>query len=198
MLFIEILFTNIVPQKFSSDNGKEFSSDTLAYVCEEHGIKQHFTSPYTPRSNGKTKNFNKFLKTSIRKLCQKDNAAWDQALDQILCTYSICPYSSTCEAPYTLLYFRDPPMPIHKLIQPVETSKGVNTPAKQIEQSRVTLSMAAKMLEKMRENQKRYYKNRKSTHTFKVGDLVLYQKHNKEKLDLKWESNYRIIKFPHL
>ena len=57
--------------------------------------------------------------------------------------------------------------------------------------------MAAKMLEKMRENQKRY-KNRKSTHTFKVGDLVLYQKHNKEKLDLKWEPNYRIIKLPHL
>ena len=89
-------------------------------------------------------------------------------------------------------------MPIHKLIQPVETYKGDNTLAKQIEQSRVTLSMAAKMLEKMRENQKRYYKNRKSPHTFKVGDLVLYQKHNKEKLDLKWEPNYRIIKLPHL
>ena len=35
-------------------------------------------------------------------------------------------------------------MPIHKLIQPVETYKGDNTLAKQIEQSRVTLSMAAK------------------------------------------------------
>ena len=168
-----------------SDNGKEFSNDTLAYVCEEHGIKQHFTSSYTPRSNGKTENFNKFLKASTRKLCQEDNAAWEQVLDQILCTYRFCPHTSTGEAPYTLLYFRDPPMPIHKLIQPVETYKGDNTLAKQIEQSRVTLSMAAKMLEKMRENQKRYYKNRKSTHTFKVGDLVLYQKHNKEKLDLK-------------
>ena len=43
----------------------------------------------------------------------------------------------------------------------METYKGDNTLAKQIEQSRVTLSMTAKMLEKMRENQKRYYKNRK-------------------------------------
>ena len=101
-------------------------------------------------------NFNKFLKASIRKLCQEDNAAWDQVLDQILCTHRFCPHTSTGEAPYTLLYFRDPPMPIHKLIQPVETYKGDNTLAKQIEQSRVTLSMAAKMLEKMRENQKRY------------------------------------------
>ena len=45
----------------------------------------------------------------------------------------------------------------------------------------------------MRENQKRHYKNRKSTHTFKVGDLVLLKKHNKDKLELKWEPNYRIL-----
>ena len=197
-VYRDLILQHGAPEILLSDNGKEFSNDTLAYVCEEHGIKQHFTSPYTPSFNGKTENFNKFLKASIRKLCQEDNAAWDQVLDQILCTYRFCPHTSTGEAPYTLLYFRDPPMPIHKLIQPVETYKGDNTLAKQIEQSSVTLSMAAKMLEKMRENQKRYYKNRKSTHTFKVGDLVLYQKHNKEKLDLKWEPNYRIIKLPHL
>ena len=27
-----------------SDNGKEFTNDTLAYVCQEFGIEQHFTS----------------------------------------------------------------------------------------------------------------------------------------------------------
>ena len=197
-VYRDLILQHGAPEILLSDNGKEFSNDTLAYVCEEHGIKQHFTSPYTPRSNRKTENFNKFLKASIRKLCQEDNAAWDQVLDQILCTNRFCPHTSTGEAPYTLLHFRDPPMPIHKLIQPVETYKGDNNLAKQIEQSRATLSMAAKILEKMRENQKRYYKNRKSTHTFKVGDLVLYQKHNKEKLHLKWEPNYRIIKLPHL
>ena len=49
-----------------SDKGKELANDTLAYVCQEFNIEQHFTSPYTPRSNGKTENFNKFLKASIR------------------------------------------------------------------------------------------------------------------------------------
>ena len=60
------------------------------------------------------------------------------------------------------------------------------------------VSIAAKMLERMRENQKRHYKNRKLVHIFKVGDLVLLRKHNKDKLELKWEPNYRIIRFPHL
>ena len=66
-----------------SDNGRELANDILAYVCQEFNIEQHFTSPYTPRSNGKTKNFSKFLKASIRKLCQEDTMAWDPGPDLI-------------------------------------------------------------------------------------------------------------------
>ena len=39
------------PEVLLSNNGKEFTNDTLAYVCQEPNIEQHFTSPYTPRSN---------------------------------------------------------------------------------------------------------------------------------------------------
>ena len=70
-----------VPEVLLSNNGKEFTNDILAYVCQEFNIEQHFTSPYTPRSNRKTENFNKFLKASIRKLCEEDTVAWDQVLD---------------------------------------------------------------------------------------------------------------------
>ena len=78
----------------------------------------------------------------------------------------------------------------------MEPYMGENTLGKRIEQSRVSLSVAAKMLEKMRAHQKRYYKNRRSMNTFHVGDLVLLRKHNVDKMELKWEPNYRIIKLP--
>ena len=151
----DLILQHGAPEILLSDNGKDFCNDTLAYVCQEYGIAQHFTNPYTPRSNGKTENFNKFLRASIRKLCQADNAAWDQVLDQILFSYRCCPHTSTGEAPYTFLYFRDPPIPIHRFIQPMESYKGDNFLGKQIEQSRVTLSIAAKILERMRENQEK-------------------------------------------
>ena len=48
----------------------------------------------------------------------------------------------------------------------------------------------------MRANQKRYYLNRRCTHTLEVGDLVLLKKHNVDKMELKWEPNYRIVKLP--
>ena len=158
----------------------------LAYVCEEFCIEQHFTSQYTPRSNGKTENFSKFLKASIRKLTPEDKAAWDQVLDQILFAYRCYPHTSTGEAPYTLVYARDPPLLIHNLIKVVEPYKGDNELGKRIEQSRVSLSIAAKWLSKMRDRQKRHYLNRRSTHPFKVGDLVLLKKHQGDKMDLKW------------
>ena len=195
-IFEKLMLEHGSPEILLSDNGKEFTNDTLAYVCQEFGIEQHFTAPYTPRSNDKTENFNKFLKASIRKLCQEDKASWDQVLDQILFSYRCCPHTSTGEAQYTLVYNRDPPIPIHKLTKVVEPYMGENTLGKRIEQSRFSLSIAAKMLEKMRANQKRYYENRRSTHTFKVGDLVLLRKHNVDKLELKWEPNYRIVKLP--
>ena len=80
-IFEKLILEHGAPEVLLSDNGKEFTNDTLAYVCQEFNIEQHFASPYTPRSNGKMENFNKFLKTSIRKLCQEDTAAWDQVLD---------------------------------------------------------------------------------------------------------------------
>ena len=163
VIFEKLILECGSPEILLSDNWKEFSNDTLAYVCQEFGIKQHFTSPYTPRSYGKTENFNKFLKASIRKLHQEDKASWDQVLDQKLFSYRCCPNTSTGEAPYTLVYNRDPPIPIHKLIKVVEPYMGENTLGKRTEQSRVSLSIAAKMLEKMSANQKRYYQNRRST-----------------------------------
>ena len=94
-IFKKLILEHGAPEVFLSNNGREFTNDTLAYVCQEFNIEQHFTSPYTPRLNGKTENFNKFLKVSIRKLCQEDTAVWDQVLDQILLMYRCCPHMST-------------------------------------------------------------------------------------------------------
>ena len=155
-IFEKLILEHGMPEVLLSNNGKEFTNDTLVYVCQEFNTEQHFTSPYTHRSNGKTENFNKFLKVSIRKICQKDTAAWDQVLDQILFAYRCCPHTSMGEAPYTLLYNRHPLLPVQKLIQCIKPYKGDSTLGKRIEQSWITLSMVAKMLERMQANQKRH------------------------------------------
>ena len=71
-IFEKLILEHGIPEVLLSDNGKEFTNDTFAYVCQEFYTEQDFTSPYKPRSNGKMENFIKFLKASIRKLSQMD------------------------------------------------------------------------------------------------------------------------------
>ena len=134
-IFKKLILEHGTPEILLSDNGQEFTIDTLAYVCQEFNIEQHFTNPYTPRSNGKTENFSKFLKASIRKFCQEETAAWDQVLDQILFAYRCCPHTSMGYVPYTLLYNRDPLLPVQKLIKCIEPYKGDKMLGKRIQQS---------------------------------------------------------------
>ena len=54
-IFEKLILEHGTPEVLLSNNSKEFTSDTLAYVCQEFNIEQHFTSPYMPRSNGKWK-----------------------------------------------------------------------------------------------------------------------------------------------
>ena len=193
-IFQKLILEHGAPEVLLSNNGKEFTNDTLAYVCQEFNTEQYFTSPYIPQSNRKTENFNKFLKASIRKLCQEDTTAWDQVLDHILFAYRCCPHTSIGEVPYTHLYNRDPPLPVQKLIRCIETCKGNSTLGKRIEQLWIALSTTAQMLERMQMNQKRHYQHCQATHKFQVGDLVLLKKHNADKMDLWWEPNYRVIR----
>ena len=123
-------------------------------------------------------------------------ASWDQVIDQILLAYRCCRHTSTGESPFFLVFNRDPTLPIHKLIKPVEPYNGEKDIAKRIEQSHIILSTASKTLARKHSDQKKSTNHRPSKHPFQVGDLVLVKKHNKAKLELKWEPGYRIIKLP--
>ena len=193
-IFEKLILEHGIHEVLLSANGKEFTNDTSAYVCHEFNIEQHFTSPYMIRSNRKRENFNKFLKASVRKLYQEDTVAWDKVLDQILFAYRCCPHTSTRQAPYTFLYNRDPPLPVQKLIKCIEPYKGDSMLERRIEQSRINLSTTAKMQERMWANLKRHYQHQTATHKSQVGDLVLLKKHNADKMDLRWEPNYRVIR----
>ena len=151
-IFKKLMLEHGAPEVLLSDNGKEFTNDTLAYVCQEFNIEQHFTSPYTSRAEGKMENFNKLLKASIRKLYQEDTAAWDEVLDQILFAFRCCPHTSTGEAPYTLLYKRDPPLLVQKLIKSIEPYKGENISGEEDQTIRNHSYTTTKMLERMRPN----------------------------------------------
>ena len=89
-------------------------------VLQQLGIDRIFSVPYHPQSNGKLEVFHKYLKPTLRKLCEKDPANWDKYLNQVLASYRVTLNLATVETPFFLAYGRDPNLPLHQLLKPMQ------------------------------------------------------------------------------
>ena len=66
-------------------------------VLQQLGIERIFSAPYHPQSNGKLEVFHKYLKPTLKKLCEKDSVNWDKYLNKVLTSYRITPNLATAE-----------------------------------------------------------------------------------------------------
>ena len=60
------------PRYILFGNGSEFKSNLMDQVLRQLGIDRIFSSPYHSQSNGKLEVFHKYLKPTLKKLCEKD------------------------------------------------------------------------------------------------------------------------------
>ena len=82
-------------------------------VLQQLGIDRLFSATYHLQSNGKLEVFHKYLKPTLRKLCEKDPTNWDKFLNQVLTRYRIPPNFATAEMAFFLVYGKDPNVPLH-------------------------------------------------------------------------------------
>ena len=95
----EYLPVHMYPQYTLSDNGTEFINSLMDQVLQQLGTDRIFSAPYHPQSNGKREVFHKYLKPTLKKLCEKDPTNWDKYLNQALASYRITPNLVTAETP---------------------------------------------------------------------------------------------------
>ena len=105
------------PRYIHSDNGTEFKNTLMDWVLKQLGIERIFSALYHPQSNGKLEVFHKYLKPTLKKLCEKDSSNWDKYINQVLTSYRVTPYLATAETPFFLVYGRDPNLPLHQLLE---------------------------------------------------------------------------------
>ena len=83
-------------------------------VLQQLGIDRIFSAPYHPQSNSKFKVFHKYLKPTLKMLCEKDPSNWDKHLNQVLTSYRVMPNLATAETAFFLVYGRHPNLPLHQ------------------------------------------------------------------------------------
>ena len=60
----------LCPRYFLSDNDTEFKNTLMDQVLKQLGIERIFSPPYHLQSNGKMEVFHKYLKPTLKKLCE--------------------------------------------------------------------------------------------------------------------------------
>ena len=91
-----------------SDNGTEFKNQLMDNVLQQLGIDHIFSASYHLQSNGKLEVFHKYLKPTLKELCEKDLDNWDKYINQVLASYCVTPHIATAETPFFLVNGRDP------------------------------------------------------------------------------------------
>ena len=120
-------------------------------VLQQLGIDRIFSAPHHPQSNGKLEVFHKYLKPTLKKLCEKDPANWDKYLNQVLASYRITPNLATVESPFFLVYGRDPNLPLHQFLEPMQHFLGdPDSSMLNLETHRLALAIAKKTLDEKR------------------------------------------------
>ena len=103
--YIKYIYADKGGSKFIlSDNGKEMSSASMAYIADQLGFTKAYTLPYSPHSNSAIDRCHNFLKNSIRKFICNHETDWDQLAHISVMAYNIFPHTATGESPFFLMY----------------------------------------------------------------------------------------------
>ena len=118
-------------------------------------------------------------------------------LTKFLTSYRITPNLATAEMPFFLVYERDPNLPLHQLLEPMQQFLGdQDSGMLNLEAYRPMLAIAKKMLDK--NHFKAAHKTMDRTPPiFKIGDRVYFKNKQPSKWDLKWRPGYRIVQIDH-
>ncbi|GJY60869.1 retrovirus-related pol polyprotein from transposon TNT 1-94 [Tanacetum coccineum] len=70
-------------KQIRTDNGSEFRNHELESFCDEKGISQNFTSPYTPEQNGVAERKNRTLIQTARTMLNGSVLYWEMVVEDL-------------------------------------------------------------------------------------------------------------------
>ena len=205
-----ILWDNFIchygfPEKFISDQGRNFESDLIKELCKIAGVKKVHTTPYHPQGNGQCERFNSTLCNMLGTLSDEEKSDWKSHLGCMTHAYNCTKHASTTYSPYYLMFGRHPRLPIdiefglHKPNCSDNSSKS-----RYIQKLRRRLNYAFQKASKYSDQQAKKYKQGYDKSVkgpqLNVNDLVLVKivaHKGRHKLQDRWEpEEYVVIEQP--
>ena len=96
----QYLPVHMFPRYILSNHGTEFKNNLMDQVMKQE-LKEYFLHLTNPQNNGKLEVFHKYLKPTLKTLCEKDPSNWDKYINQVLASYRVPPDLATVETPFS-------------------------------------------------------------------------------------------------
>ena len=185
-----------IPHRLHSDQGRNFEGDVVRELCALYGVKKTRTTPYHPEGNAQAERFNRTMFGLIRSIDECDRRKWPAMLPHLVFVYNTTPHCTTGVAPYTLMFGREPAIPLDQMLGRAGSSWDQEFVH---EQSRLLGRAGDLVRERVvkRGNQnKRAHDSKVNAKPIGVGSRVLKRKlafSGRHKLQDKYEHNLDVV-----
>ena len=193
------------PEKFISDQGRNFESDLIKELCKIAGVKKLHTTPYHPQGNGQCERFNSTLCNMLGTLSEEEKSDWKSYLGCMTHAYNCTKHASTTYSPYYLMFGRHPRLPIDVEFGLPKSNSGDNSSkSRYVQKLRRRLNYAFQKATKVANQQANKYKSSYDKSIkgpqLQEKDLVLVKivaHKGRHKLQDKWEpEEYVVVEQP--
>ena len=101
-----------IPRALVSDNGKQFDNTKFRDFCAKLGIKNYYSSPAHPQSNGQAEVTIRTLKAALKTKLEDLKGNWVEYLPEVLWAYRTTQKSATRETPFALAFGTEAVAPV--------------------------------------------------------------------------------------
>ena len=184
-----------IPKSILTDQGTNFAAELFKQTCSFLKIKQLWSTPYHPQTQGALERSHSTLKEYLKSYVNENQTNWPRYVYTAMLAYNTSTHCTTNFTPYELLYGHKPFIPnsIYETAPDVTYSDYVRVLQQRLSYSR------QKAIENMLRSKgisKTYYDQKSKPKKYKVGDFVYIRNHLRLRKALSpiWKGPYKVIK----
>jgi len=182
------------PTELISDRGPNFVADIWKETARLSDIKITHSSPFLPRSNGRTERMNKIITNILRCMCERNPRTWDEMLPIITFNINNTKTRATGLSPHQIVYGRN----LRQLLDP--SPIPTTTLAQHNEDLIYAQREAMAIINQHNLQMMRDHTPNQQTSALKVGDICFWRRaalddpSSNKKLQIVNRGPYRVTK----